>query len=298
MMVDLAKPLSQTRPQPVQRRQSRPPLHRRMILVYVILLVGSFLTILPFLWTLLSSFKLGAEIRQIPPTFFPANFTLDNYQTILTDPDLPLVIFYRNSTVIALANVVSVLFTSSLFGYIFAKFSFPGKRPLFWYIMAQLMIPFQVTMIPGYLILVKLGLINNLLGLIIPSAIDAFGIFLMRQFMTSLPDELLDAARVDGASEWRIYWQIALPQVRPALAALGVLTFMFNWNAYLWPLIVLTEERLRTLPIILTWYTTQHSNQLHLSMAASVLVMMPILVVFILLQRWIVQGITLTGMKG
>jgi len=116
--------------------------------------------------------------------------------------------------------------------------------------------------------------------------------------MTSLPDELLDAARVDGASEWRIYWQIALPQVRPALAALGVLTFMFNWNAYLWPLIVLTEERLRTLPIILTWYTTQHSNQLHLSMAASVLVMMPILVVFILLQRWIVQGITLTGMKG
>jgi multiple sugar transport system permease protein len=169
---------------------------------------------------------------------------------------------------------------------------------MFWYILAQLMIPFQVTMIPGYLILVKLGLINNLLGLIVPSAVDAFGIFLMRQFITTLPDEFMEAARVDGASEWRIYFQIVLPLIRPALAALGVLTFLANWNAYLWPLIVLTEQKLRTLPIILTWYTTQHSNQLHLSMAAAVLVMMPVLLIFTLMQRWIIQGITFTGLKG
>jgi multiple sugar transport system permease protein len=164
--------------------------------------------------------------------------------------------------------------------------------------MAQLMIPFQVTMIPGYLILAKLGLINNLLGLIVPSAINAFGIFLMRQFSTTVPDELLDAARVDGATEWRIFFQIALPQMYPALATLGLLTFLGSWNAYLWPLIVLTEQNVRTLPIILTWYSNQHSNQLHLSMAASVLVMMPILIFFIVMQRWIVQGITFSGLKA
>jgi multiple sugar transport system permease protein len=268
------------------------------LLVYLILILGSFVTVLPFLWALLSSFKTGAEIRQVPPTFFPESSTTENYETILNDPDLPLMTFYRNSLIIAVSNVISTAITSSLFGYIFAKFTFPGKRPLFWFFMAQLMIPFQVTMIPGYLILAKLGLINNLLGLIIPSFMNAFGIFLMRQFIETLPNELLDSARVDGASEWRIYWQIVIPQIYPALAALGVLTFLFNWNSYLWPLIVLTQERLRTLPIILTWYTTQHSNQLHLSMAASVLVIMPVLIVFTLAQRWIVQGITLSGMKG
>jgi multiple sugar transport system permease protein len=269
-----------------------------MVAVYTILILASVVTVLPFAWTFLSSFKTGAEIRQIPPTFIPENFTTENYQTVLNDPDLPLLVFYRNSTIVAIANVITNLFTSSLFGYVFAKFHFRGKRVLFWYIMAQLMIPFQVTMIPGYLILARLGLINNLLGLIVPSAITAFGIFLIRQFAQTLPDELLDAARVDGASEWRIYFQIVLPQLRPALATLGLLTFLFNWNAYLWPLIVLSEQRVRTLPIILTWYTTQHSNQLHLSMAAAILVMTPILIFFIIMQRWIVQGITLSGLKA
>ena len=152
-------------------------------------------------------------------------------------------------------------------------------------------------MIPGYLILAKLGLLNKLLALIIPAAISAFGIFLFRQFGKSIPDDLIDAARVDGASEFRIYWSIVLPQLGPALATFGMLTFMFNWNAYLWPLIVLTENRVRTLPIILTWYSNQHANQIHLTMAASVLVILPVLFVFLLAQRWIVRGITLTGVK-
>jgi multiple sugar transport system permease protein len=152
-------------------------------------------------------------------------------------------------------------------------------------------------MIPGYLILVKLKLLNSLWGLIVGSAIDAFGIFLITQFAKSIPNELLDAARVDGASEWRIYWKIAVPQLGPAMATLGMLTFMFNWNAYLWPLIVLTEQKKRTLPIILNWYSTQHSTQIHLTMAASVLVVIPVLLVFLVMQRWIVKGITLTGIK-
>jgi multiple sugar transport system permease protein len=253
--------------------------------------------VLPFVWMIFGSFKTGREIRQVPPTFFPEQFTLDNYTTILNDEDLPLGLFYRNSAIIAGANVIQVLFTSSLFGYIFAKFRFRGQRVLFWFIMATMMIPFQVTMIPGYLILARLKLINKLWGLIVPAAVDAFGIFLFRQFSLSIPNELLDAARVDGASEFRIYRSIVLHQLGPALATFGMLTFMFNWNAYLWPLVVLTEQNVRTLPIILSWYSNQHTQQLHLTMAASVLVILPVLFVFLLAQRWIVRGITLTGMK-
>lgn len=266
--------------------------------VYLILIVGSLIALLPFIWMILATFKTGAEVRQIPPTFFPQEFTLENYKTIFADESLPLALFYRNSLIIAISNTVLVILTSSLFGFIFAKYDFWGKRPFFWFILATMMIPFQVTMIPGYLILVKLGLLNKLTGLIIPAAIDAFGIFLMTQFAKSIPNEMLDAARVDGAGEWRIFRAIALPQLGPALATLGMLTFMSNWNAYLWPLIVLTEQDKRTLPIILTWYTTQHSNQIHLSMAASVLVVLPIFVVFLMAQRWIIRGISLTGMKG
>jgi multiple sugar transport system permease protein len=267
------------------------------ILIYGVLLLVGLVALAPFLWTILASFKTGAEIRQVPPTYFPQAPTLNNYTTLLNDPQLPLGLFYRNSAIVALANVVTTLFTSSLFGFIFAKYQFPGKRPLFWFILAIMMIPFQVTMIPGYLILVRLNLINSLWGLIIPAFINPFGIFLMRQFSLSIPNELLDAARVDGASEWRIYRSIVLYQLGPALATLGMLTFMFNWNAYLWPLIVLTEQNKRTLPIILTWYSNQHTNQLHLTMAASVLILVPVLVVFLFTQRWIVRGITLTGFK-
>ena len=280
---------------PFSRPITRPKLNR--FGVYLILITASLLAILPFVWMIFGSFKTGSEIREVPPTFFPQKFTLENYTTILNDKDLPLGLFYRNSAVIALANVVQVLFTSSLFGYIFAKFDFRGKNLIFWFILATMMIPHQVTMIPSYLILAKLGLINKLWGLIIPAAIDAFGIFLFRQFCYSIPNELIDAARVDGASEFRIYRSIVLYQLGPALATFGMLTFMFNWNAYLWPLIVLTEQNVRTLPIILSWFENQHTQQLHLTMAASVLVILPVLFIFILTQRWIVKGITLTGMK-
>jgi len=280
---------------PFSRLITRPRLNR--FGVYFILILASLLAILPFVWMIFGSFKTGSEIRKVPPTFFPQEFTLENYATILNDKDLPLGLFYRNSAVIALANVVQVLFTSSLFGYIFAKFDFRGKGLIFWFILATMMIPHQVTMIPSYLILAKLGLINKLWGLIIPAAIDAFGIFLFRQFCYSIPNELIDAARVDGASEFRIYRSIVLYQLGPALATFGMLTFMFNWNAYLWPLIVLTEQNVRTLPIILSWFENQHTQQLHLTMAASVLVILPVLFIFILTQRWIVKGITLTGMK-
>lgn len=269
------------------------------ISIYVVLIVGCILTLIPFVWTILASFKTHAEI--IDPaqrTFFPRNFTLANYQTIFSDPTLPLGRFYANSLFVALSNVVIHTFTSSLFGYVFAKFNFRLKRLLFAYILATLMIPFQLTMIPSYLILLEFGLTNNLLGLVALNWFNAFGIFLMRQFMQSIPDELLDAARVDGASEWQIYWRIVLPQVLPALATFGTLVFISSWNAYLWPLIVLQEVEVRTLPVILTWYNDRHTSDLGLQMAAAILIVMPILVVYLFLQRWVVRGFTLSGFKG
>lgn len=263
--------------------------------LYAVLTILGVVAALPFVWMILASFKTGAEIRQIPPTFWPQEASLDSYRTILDDPELPLLLFYRNSAFVAVMNVLATLFTGSLLGYVFAKFTFRGRQPLFWFILATMMIPSQVTMIPGYLILLQLGLLNNLWGLIVPSFIDAFAIFVMRQFILSIPNDEIYSARVDGASEWRIYRSIVLPQLRAPLATLGMLTFMFHWNAYLWPLIVLTEQNKRTLPIILTWYSTQHSAQLNLVMAASVLIVIPVLVVFGLSQKWIVRGLTLTG---
>jgi multiple sugar transport system permease protein len=266
-------------------------------LVYFALTLGLSLTLLPFIMMILSSFKTNLENLRIPPTFWPENFTLENYRAIFNDPKLPLLRFYFNSSFVAVFNVVSTLFTSSLVGYMFAKFEFPGKKLLFGWFLTMMMIPTQITMIPSYLILSKLHLINSLWGLVIFSMVDAFGIFMMRQFCETLPTELLDAGRIDGASEWQIYWCIVLPQLSAPLATLGILGFMGSWNAYLWPMIVLQKINVRTLPIILTWFNSTHTGQGALVMAATVLIIMPILIVFMFFQRWIVQGFTMTGMK-
>jgi multiple sugar transport system permease protein len=264
---------------------------------YVVLIVGLLVTLVPFLWMLLTSLKPAAEIIQIPPTFFPKEWTLQSYLTIFDDPTVPLARFYLNSLFVSTFQVTITLFTSSLAGYIFAKYQFLGKNITFGFILAQLMIPFQVVMIPAYLILVKLHLVDTLWGLVIPSMVDAFGIFLMRQFIEGIPNELIDAARIDGASEFGIYWYIVLPQMGAALATLGIFTFMGTWNDYLWPLVVITTHERRTLPLLLTWYNSQHGTRYDLTMAASILVLLPILVVYVFFQRWIVRGISMTGIK-
>jgi multiple sugar transport system permease protein len=270
----------------------------RRFLLYFALTLGISFTLLPFIMMILSSFKTNVEVLRVPPTFWPETFTLENYVKIFNDPKLPLLRFYGNSAFVSIFNVVSTLFTSSLVGYMFAKFEFPGKRILFGWFLTMMMIPSQITMIPSYLILAKLGLINSLWGLVIFSAVDAFGIFMMRQFCETLPNELLDAARIDGASEWQIYLRIILPQLGAPLATLGILGFMQTWNAYLWPMIVLQKIEVRTLPIILTWFNSTHTGQGALVMAATVLIIMPILIVFMFFQRWIVQGFTMSGIKG
>ena len=264
---------------------------------YLILSAGLIFTLLPFLMMIFSSFKTNTEVLKTPPTFFPQNPTLQNYVTIFNDPKLPLLRFYGNSAFVAIFNVTATLFTSALIGYMFAKFEFAGKRLLFGWFLTMMMIPSHITMIPSYLILAKLGLINSLWGLVIFSAVDAFGIFMLRQFCETLPNELLDAARIDGANEWQIFLRIVLPQLSAPLATLGILGFMGNWNAYLWPMIVLQKVEVRTLPIILTWYNSTHTGQGALIMAATVLITMPIFFVLVYFQRWIVKGFVTTGLK-
>jgi len=272
------------------------PLPSKKLIITLLLIPCALIAMLPFIWMILASLKTGAEIRQLPATFWPTQITWNNYQRILNDPRLPLSLFYKNSFFVAGITTALTLFTSSLFGYVLAKFSFRGRNILFGFILATMILPFQVTMIPSYLILLKLGLLYKLWGLILPAGISAFGIFLMRQFSLGIPTDLLDAARIDGASEWRIFSRIAVPLLSPAIASLGLLSFMCTWNAYLWPLIVLKDDT-RTLPIILTWFSNQHGNRIELTMAAAVLISIPILIVFLVCQKWLVKGITLTGLR-
>ena len=267
-----------------------------MALLYGALVVGAVLFLVPFLWMILASFKTAQEIVQVPPTIWPVHPTLANYGTVLSA--MPLGTFYRNSLIVTTTVTLSVLFTSSLAGYIFAKFQFFGRNLLFVLILSTLMIPFQVVLIPTYIIINALGLLNTLWALILPSMVNVFGIFLMRQYIENLPSEYIDAGRIDGASEWGIYSRIILPQTRPALAALAIFTFMASWNDYLWPLIVINDQDKMTLPLALAFFNSAHGIRYDLTLTAATLVVIPVVIVFLILQRQFIQGIALTGLKA
>ena len=264
---------------------------------YAVLILGLVATLLPFFYIMVSSLKTEAELRKTPPDFFPAEPTFKHYTAILTNEDIPIVRNVTNSIFVSVARVFISLFTSSYAGYIFAKYHFKGKNLAFGVILIQIMIPFQVVMIPNYLLIVRFGLIDRLWALIIPTMVDAYGIFMMKQFIEAMPGELMDAARIDGASEFGIYSRIILPQMGPPLASLGIFTFMATWNDYLWPLIVLTSPEKRTIPLLLVWFQTQHSANQGLVLAASILTLLPIFFVYIFLQRWIVDQATQSAFK-
>jgi len=262
-----------------------------------VLLVGGLLMLMPFIWMILSSFKTPAEIIRTPPTFWPSDPSLIAYKTVLTRA--PFFTWFANSLLVAVVTTFLTLLTSGLAGYIFAKFEFRGKRFLFVLILLTLMVPFQVVMIPTYLIVAKMGLINTLWALIIPSAVSAFGIYLCKQFIEGIPTDLLEAARIDGASETRIFFSIVAPLIRPALGALGIFQFMWSWNNYLWPLIAVNEQAKMTVPLALSYFnTSQHGARYDLVMAATALIVIPVIIVFLIFQRQFIKGLTLTGMKG
>jgi multiple sugar transport system permease protein len=264
--------------------------------IYLLLFLGILFLVGPFVWMVLGSFKTTGELRQVPPTWFPEAPTLSNYEDLFSR--LNFLGYFFNSTVVALAVTVGNIVFCSMLGYALAKLEFPGKRILFVVVLGTLMVPSVVTFMPLFVLTANLGLVNTHAGLILPFLVGAFGVFLMRQFIAGLPDELLDAARVDGAGEHYIFWRIILPLCGPALATLGILTFLGSWNSFLWPLVVATSDTMYTLPVAIALFATgQQETNIALLMAGSVVVIVPVLIVFIALQRYFTQGIAMTGIK-
>lgn len=265
------------------------------IVLYVFMTLASLMFMMPFFLMLSSAFKPFAEILRIPPTLLPANPTVNGFVTVVQDA--PFFRWFGNSLIVSLSVTGLVLMTSSLAGYIFAKFSFPGRQVIFVILLSTMMVPFPVLLIPTYLVVNELGLINSLWALIVPGMASAFGIFLMRQFIQGLPNDLIEAARLDGASEWAIYARIIVPLAKPPMAALGIFTFLASWNDYLWPLIVINEIKKSTLPLALTFFNDQYTQRYDLIMAAATLSVIPVIIVFVIFQRQIVNALVLAGMK-
>lgn len=267
------------------------------VLLYVVLGLGAVLMLLPFFWMLSASFKSLREVIQVPPTWLPRDPSFANYAEVFRQQPF-FGRFILNSAIVAGATVASVLFTSSLAGYAFAKFRFPGKNLLFVFVLSTMMIPFQIRMVPLFVMMSQWGLVDSYAGLILPGLVEAFGIFLMRQFIASIPSELLDAARIDGASEPGIFFRIVLPLIQPALSALAIFTLIGNWESFLWPLLITNSESMRTLPIGLAMFAGRYLERFDLEMAAATIAILPMALAFFLLQRRFVEGITLTGLKG
>jgi multiple sugar transport system permease protein len=266
------------------------------IVLYAILILGLLLVVGPFGWMALASFKPEAEIRAAPPTWWPHVWTLANYDNLFTRLDFPR--YFANSVVVAALTTAGNLLFCSLLGYALAKLTFPGRRVLFLTVMGMLMVPGMVLFVPQFVLVSNLGLVDSYAGLVLPFLAGPVGVFLMRQFLLSIPDELLEAARVDGAGEWRIFWRVVLPLCRPALATLGILTFLTSWNNFLWPLVVATTDDKYTLPVALALFSVgQHRADFGLLLAGAVVVVLPVLIVFLLLQRHFMRGIATTGLK-
>jgi len=279
------------------------------MIIYVVLTVGAIIFTAPWAWMVSASFQPLGEMFNWPPTWIPETFTLNNYRNFLEAQGLWRWIF--NSSIIAVSVLIVQLVVNSLAAYTFAKRNFPGRDLLFLAMLGTLMIPGQIYLIPNYIILQHIpffngndflgmgghGWLDSYWGLIVPYSFSVWSVFFMRQYMKSIPNELLDAARIDGASEFRIYTQIILPLCVPVLAAQAIFTFTFVWNDFFWPLIVISDPKLRTMQLGLALFVVKNRTAWDVVMAGSVLSTLPILLVFLAFQRYFIRGIVLTGMK-
>lgn len=264
--------------------------------LYGVLTVALVAVIAPFAWMVLGSFKTEGELRQSPPTWWPETGTLDNYTQLFSRLNFGQ--YFTNSVLVAVAVTVGNLVFCSMVGYALAMLDFKGKKALFLVVLGTLMIPGVVTFVPLFVLVANAGLVDTLPGLILPFLVSPFGVFLMRQFILGLPKDLIDAGRVDGAGELKIFASIILPLCGPALATLGILTFLGSWNNFLWPLVVAQTEDTYTLPIALALYSTgQNSTNYGLLLAGATVVVLPILLVFLVFQRRFIEGIATTGIK-
>jgi multiple sugar transport system permease protein len=262
---------------------------------WIVLVVGAILILLPFAWMIGTSFKPEGDVFNYPLRLQPTHATLSNYGAIWHQ--LPFARLVINSVVFAGGVTVFSVFFDSLAAYALARLRFPGRTVAFYLVLATLMVPFQVTLIPLFQLVFDLHWLNTYQGLIVPRASSAFGIFLLRQFFVSVPRELDEAARVDGASEWRIYWRIMLPLAKPALATLAVFYFMNNWNDFLWPLVIATGTSHENLPAGLTLFSGQYVIEHGVLMAGAAISLLPLAVAFVLAQRYFVRGIATTGLR-
>lgn len=289
------------------------------LLAYIILVPGAILFIAPFAWLVSASVQSASDIFSWPPQWIPKHPSLQGYKTFLgigakgaeEGPENAWR-WFVNSAFVASSVTVLQLFFNSLAAYVFAKRQFPGKNVIFLLFLTTMMIPGQVTLIPNYLVLKHIpffggnnalgiggsGWLDSYYGLILPGAVSAFGIFLLRQYMTSIPDELLDAARIDGASEFKIYWRIILPLCGPALAATGIFTFQAAWEDFFWPLIIVSSPDHYTAPLGLALFVVKNRTQWDVLFAGSVIASLPMIIVFLIFQRRFIQGIAVSGLKG
>lgn len=280
------------------------------VLRHAALLAGAVVMLLPFAWMVATSLKPADQLFTVPPTWIPREPQWDTYARAMGAGNFGR--YALNSLVLAVANTLTNVALAALAGYAFARLRFPGRRLLFVLVLASLMVPYQVTIIPLFVIIRHMplfggndlfgqggiGWINSYWGLIVPGAVGAFGIFMLRQFFQTLPAELEDAARIDGAGELRIFWQIMLPLATPAVATLAIFSFQGGWNAFLWPLLITTTDEMRTIQVGLTVFVQQYSTQWDQLMAATVAATLPIIAVFAVGQRLLVRGIAFTGLKG
>jgi multiple sugar transport system permease protein len=284
--------------QPVPDAGGRDPDRERFLFSpwHLVLLPLAFLMVIPMIWMLITSLETLNETRHFPPILVPSGIQAHNYTDVLQQA--PFARWFVNTLVVTVVVVVANLLLCSLAGYAFARIKFFGREVAFILVLATLMIPFQVIMIPTFIIVRKLGLIDTLGALIVPNLAGAFGIFLLRQFFRSLPVELEEAARIDGASRLGVLFKIVLPLSGPVLATVAVVTFLWTWNDFLWPLVTIYSPNNMTLQLGLTTFQGAHQTNTHLLMAANVMSVLPVLLLFVLAQRFFIRGIATSGLKG
>ncbi len=268
----------------------------KSVLLYSILILLSIIFILPTYWVIVSSLKSGSDLFDWPPAMFPTGITLVNFKEALHTGNFPL--YFWNSTLITSSSTMITLIISCMAAYAFAKFRFKGDTVLFIIVLCAIMIPVEVVMVPVFKVLVKFKMYNTLLGMIIPPTATPTGMFILRQYLLSVPDELLQASRIDGASEWCIFTRIIIPIARPALAVLAIFSFMWRWNDYLWPLLVASTEKLFTIQLAIGNFVGENVIQWGELLAMSVVSMIPVLIIFLLFQKEFVKGVAMSGLKG
>lgn len=288
-----------------------------LVTIYLLLIGWAIIALMPLYWMFITALQLPDEVFSMPPRFVPTvvkNFvplliqgdseqaffllseSLRSVKVLFTEIGLPR--WFLNSMIVSVTATLGVIILDSMAGYVFAKKQFPGRDFLFWLMISTMMIPGQVTLVPMFILVGKLGLKNSLGAVIFPSLAMVFGVFLMRQFMKTIPSELIEAAKIDGASEFTIYWRIVLPLTKPALATLGILTYMAVWNSFLWPLIILNKNYLYTLPVGLKTLQDKNLVNYGLLMSGAAIAAIPMIIVFLFFQKYFVKGLTLGGLKG